>query len=140
MVNMKRIIALVFLSLVFSAQHVQATDVRLGEEWAYRIKGSKVRLYGGDIVNMSSFASGDLELQLWAFSRAYRGRSQRGYRLAKAEFNPLGGGYGYLNVDRRVSYKRPKRGRWYVDLILCEWDEGGCFPRSWLNTGRRKFS
>ena len=137
---MKGILFALVSLFAFTAATAQATDVRLGEEWAYKISRSRVRMYGGDIANMSSYTSGDLELQLWAFAKAYRGKAQKGYRLARAGFNPLAGGYYYGNVDRRVSYKRPRRGTWVVNLILCEWDEGGCYPHSWLNMGRRRFS
>lgn len=133
-----RILQAFILGLVVLVSTASATDVKMGEEWDYRIRGSKITFVGGDLYNYSYYGSGDLQISLWALSSPYRGKKMRGYRLGYVNVAPLGARRMILNFVRKTTYKRPPRGRWYLSYILCEWDEGGCYARSWLNWGSKK--
>ena len=113
-----------------------ATDLKMGEEWSWRRVGTKLRIVGGDIGNFSYYASGDMKLQLWATPYRYTGTSLRGWLLGEAGLYALSGYSYYTNLYRTTRYRKPPRGRWWVTLILCEWDEGGCYGRSYLDWGR----
>ena len=127
------------LAVLLSAVNAHATDVYLGEEWLFKISGSKVKIIGGDVYNNSDSASGTLEVQLWATPKRYSGKSQRGYKLGSGRLSPLPAKSYYTNVVKSSKYKKPARGSWYVTIILCEWDGYKWIARSWLGWGKKKF-
>ncbi len=135
---MKSAIAALVVLLSLLVDTAWSTNVFLGEEWLYRVRGKRLRIIGGDLYNNSSWTSGDLEISLWALRKKFNGRSQRGYKMGSVNVSPMRGKSYIPNFVRTTRYKKPPRGNWYRSIILCEWDEGGCYARSWRNWPTRK--
>jgi len=130
---------LLFAIILMSTEAAKATDVYLGEEWGYEVHGKTLYVLGGDIYNNSSYRSGSLQIQYWALPRKFNGTSQKGYKMGTYNVRrPIDGGQALLNVSGRVRYYRPPSGRWWVSIILCEWNGSRWVARSWLNYGSRK--
>lgn len=120
------------IMLLFSAfvsMPATATDLALSGQWSYQYSESSVTLTVDRITNLaSSGTSGSLRLELWAFGSPFKGSSQLGYRLATHQLDPLSAGAAYTDVSSgSVALELPPTGKWYVALLLSEWD-GDSWP------------
>jgi hypothetical protein len=67
-------------------------------------------------------ATGGLRLSVWATSRAYRGGDIRGYELGSVDLGALRKGLVYNDVDEYTDLELPPSGRYYINLVLSEYD------------------
>lgn len=106
-----------------------ATELTLTGRWSYQYSGSSVVMTVDRITSLaSSGTSGSLRLELWAFGSPFKGSRQLGYRLATHQLDPLSAGASYSDVSSgSVAAELPPTGRWYMALILGEWN-GDSWP------------
>ena len=69
--------------------------------------------------------------------RPFAGGSLRGYQLGFVKKDALKTGYSYNKVKNTAKYARPPAGRYYVNLILSEFDEDEYRIVSWLGGSTR---
>ena len=129
--------ALVVLTAFSASSH--ATNVRFVGGATYTCVGGAGVLTANRVENFSSFYSGTLYLELWAFSTPYTGAGLTfGYKLAQYSLGQLLGGYYFGNVSSGVvSCLPPPNGTWYPAMILTEYTgaplNGGYVERDYVN-------
>jgi hypothetical protein len=90
--------------------------------------------------------SGELWLELWAFSEPYQGLGQSnyqqsGYRLGSYPLDRLSPGYFLFAVNSGpMPYQSPPPGTYYLTSLIVEYDAsaiafGGRLPRAYVNYG-----
>lgn len=126
------------LAVLFLTAQAQATDVKLGEEWVYKIRGRTLTIQGGDIANFSYTSSSTLAVALWASTRPLESGGGKWYRLGWTKFKGLRARTYYSNFRRVTTYKRPRSGRYYITLSLYEASGRKWAHRSSLTWGGRK--
>lgn len=128
--TIRLLFAAIILSLAgFISSTAMATELALSGLWGYQYSGSSVTLTVDRITNLaSSGTSGSLRLELWSFGSPFKGSSQLGYRLATHRLDPLSAGAAYTDISSgSVDLDLPPTGKWYVALLLSEWD-GDSWP------------
>ncbi len=68
--------------------------------------------------------TGTLKMMLWASKNKYHGGNIRGYVVGQSKIGRLRGNNYYKNLNRKVKFKTPPRGRYYMTLTLSEYRHG----------------
>ena len=130
---------LALVVLLVSVTPAWASDVKLGEEWTYRISGRTLTFQGGDIYNYSYSDSATMALALWASTKPRSAGGGTWYRLGWTKVSALSARTYYANYRKSTSYVRPRRsGKYYVTLALYEASGGKWVFRSALDWGSRR--
>ncbi len=105
--------------------------------WQSSTEGGTVELEVASITHTRAGSTGSLKLAVWATDAPYAGGSLRGYQLGFVKKDALKTGYSYNKVKNTAKYARPPAGRYYVNLILSEFDDGEYRIVSWLGGSTR---
>lgn len=100
--------------------------------WQSSLEGGTVEMEVASITHTRSSSTGTLKLSVWATDAPYAGGNLRGYLLGSVQKEALKPGYSCTNVKNTAKYLRPPVGRYYVNLVLSEFDSGEYRVVSWL--------
>jgi hypothetical protein len=132
-------VACAFWLAVFAAGDVDAANVKFTGNVGYSYTGNTAVLTADAITNLdASGVSGNLRLELWAFSTTYTGTGLNGYALAQYSVGELSAGDSFSMVSSgSVPFTPPPDGSWTFVMILTELTggptDGGYDVRDWSN-------
>lgn len=101
----------------------------------YEIQGDRVVLTVSEIANNRSFdnLSGTLSVELWALDAPYAGGDFSGMALAGTEIGRLAGQHFLPEGRYDLPLQAPGEGRWFLTLMLREWEGSGFVTRDHVN-------
>jgi hypothetical protein len=86
----------------------------------------------GKISHNRNGQTGTLRIQVWATEQPYKGGNINGWILGRIQRDPLQKGMLYPETHRRVSYKAPPPGYYYITIALQEYDGSGYIIRDYF--------
>jgi len=81
----------------------------------------------------SGNTSGTLTLEVWALEQPYAGSNFCGYQLVTQTLGELKGQHVFRDLHYALPMMQPAKGRWYLVMMLREWDSHGWVVRDYIN-------
>ncbi len=95
-----------------------------GWSWRSDYRSRIVDLTVGRVAHTRPGRTGSLRLELWATREAYAGGQIKGYRIASIEKAALEKGFEYKSMKERGRFTPPPNGKYFLTLVLEEYDNG----------------
>jgi hypothetical protein len=95
------------LAVVFALNLVSAAPVKLMGPLSWEINGGSITITAKSVNNTGAAMSGDLRLEVWAFTSLYKGQSLSGYRLGSYDLGQLAGKHQFAPIDVTMAYNPP---------------------------------
>lgn len=77
--------------------------------------------------------SGTLTLEIWALEKPCTGDNFSGYQLVTQTLGELKGQHMLRDLHYVLPIMQPAEGRWYLAMLLREWDSNGWVVRDYIN-------
>lgn len=120
---------------MFSSEQnaIELPPLALSGQCAYVVDGSRVLLTIEQIANnrTADNLSGTLAIELWALEQPYTGELFTGMPLAATTIGEVRGAHALNHCRYDLIFTAPTEGRWYVTLMLREWEDGAFITRDW---------
>lgn len=131
----------VFLTIAFSL-NLSAKDLYF-EGYTYydfyQNQPNSITLTVDKIYNARNARTGTLKVQLWAMSYPYDGGYINGYVVAETTLGELYPNRYYGNVSRSVPFVMPPPGRYFMTMVLAEFQHNGQYQTiDWINYKRKE--
>ncbi len=105
--NHARAVFVLTLAVVFTLNLVSAAAVKLNGPLSWEIAGDSISIYAKSVNNTGKAVSGDVRLEVWAFTVPYKGQSVSGYKLGSYDLGQLAGKQVVKNIAVSVPYTAP---------------------------------
>lgn len=116
------VLSIAFALLVLVPISAAATNVQFVGNVGYSLVNDTAVLTADKVQNFASSSSGNLRMELWAFSKPYTGVQQVGYRLSQFSLGSLSAGNAFSNVNSgAIPYASPPDGTWVATIFLSEY-------------------
>ena len=125
----------VLMTVLLSLNLVSAASVKLSAPLNWEINGGDITIYAGAVNNTGSAISGDLRLEVWAFTSPYNGKYQDGYMLGAYDVGQLAGKHAIRNIAATVPYTAPStynNDAYYTTIFLYEYKNNSWVVDSYI--------
>ena len=91
-------------------------------KWAFSGENGNLDIHVAKITHTRTGSTGSLKLAVWATKTPYKGGGIQGFQLGAVTKAALKPGYSYSAVKNVAKFKKPPAGRYYMSLVLSEFN------------------
>jgi len=102
-------------------------SVKLTGTLRWQINGGDITIYAGSVNNSAKAATGDVRLEVWAFTTPYKGQALNGYIIGTYDMGQLAGKQKVSNIAVSVPYAKPgtyNGDAYYTTMFVYEYKNG----------------